>query len=199
MEMESYYSDLIRYFSERIILAESDIKLIISAYEFRVLKKKEFLFHQGEVCRYEAFVIKGACKLYYSDLKGADHILYFAFKDWWVGDVASFSTQEPAAMSAQALEETYILTVNAQRKEALFAQVPQLERMFRVITQRTLSVLQKRFFLTMSGGARERYSQLIERYPTIEQLVPQYQIASYLGILPESLSRLKKQLYEQTI
>ena len=157
------------------------------------------MFHQGEVCRYEAFVIKGACKLYYSDLKGADHILYFAFKDWWVGDVASFSTQEPAAMSAQALEETYILTVNAQRKEALFAQVPQLERMFRVITQRTLSVLQKRFFLTMSGGARERYSQLIERYPTIEQLVPQYQIASYLGILPESLSRLKKQLYEQTI
>ena len=79
MEMESYYSDLIRYFSERIILSDSDIKLIISAYEFRVLKKKEFLFHQGEVCRYEAFVIKGACKLYYSDLKGADHILYFAF------------------------------------------------------------------------------------------------------------------------
>jgi CRP-like cAMP-binding protein len=199
MEIGVHYLDLIRYFSERVILSEIDIQQIVSAYQFRVLKKKEFLFQQGEVCRHEAFVIKGACKLYYSDLKGADHILYFAFKDWWIGDVASFSTQEPAAMSAQALEETFVLTINAQRKEELYAQVPQLERMFRVITQRTLSVLQKRFFLTMSGGARDRYLQLIKGYPTIEQLVPQYQIASYLGILPESLSRLKKQIHEQTI
>jgi CRP/FNR family cyclic AMP-dependent transcriptional regulator len=198
METESYYLNLIAYFTERIELSKQDIETIKSAYQLRVLRKKEFLFQQGEVCRYEAFVIQGACKLFYSDSKGSDHILYFAFKDWWVGDVASFSSNEPAAMSAQALEETYLLTINPEKKEELYLRVPQLERMFRIITQRTLSVLQKRFFLTMSGGAKDRYLQLIDRYPKIEQLVPQYQIASYLGILPESLSRLKKQLYEHT-
>jgi CRP-like cAMP-binding protein len=199
MEIEPYFLDLIRYFSLRINLTDEDIQKIISSYEIRVLKKKEYLFQQGEICRYEAFVIDGACKLFYSDTKGSDHILYFAFKDWWISDISSFSTQEPASMSAQALEETQLLTINLQKKEELFASVPQLERMFRIITQRTLAVLQKRFFLAMSGGAKDRYLQLVDRYPKIEQLVPQYQIASYLGILPESLSRLKKQLHEQTL
>jgi hypothetical protein len=88
-----------------------------------------------------------------------------------------------------------VLIINPERKEDLFKEVPQMERMFRIITQRTLTVLQKRFFLAMSGSAKDRYLQLIQRHPKIEQLVPQYQIASYLGILPESLSRMKKQLY----
>jgi CRP-like cAMP-binding protein len=133
--------------------------------------------------------------VFYLDEKGNEHILYFAFKDWWMGDIASFNFGEPAIMSAQALEDLQVLIINPERKEDLFKEVPQLERMFRIITQRTLTVLQKRFFLAMSGSAKDRYLQLIQRHPKIEQLVPQYQIASYLGILPESLSRMKKQLY----
>jgi CRP-like cAMP-binding protein len=195
MITENVHDELIRYFSTRISLNENEIYLIKNSYELKFLKKKEFLFSQGEICKTEAFVIDGSANVFYSDEKGNDHILYFAFKDWWMGDIASFNYGERAIMSAQALEDLTVLVVNPERKEELFSQIPQMERMFRIITQRTLVVLQKRFFLAMSGSAKDRYIQLIQRHPKIEQLVPQYQIASYLGILPESLSRMKKQLY----
>ena len=195
MITENVHDELIRYFSTRISLNENEIYLIKNSYELKFLKKKEFLFSQGEICKTEAFVVDGSAKVFYSDEKGNDHILYFAFKDWWMGDIASFNYGERAIMSAQALEDLTVLVVNPERKEELFSQIPQMERMFRIITQRTLVVLQKRFFLAMSGSAKDRYIQLIQRHPKIEQLVPQYQIASYLGILPESLSRMKKQLY----
>jgi CRP-like cAMP-binding protein len=187
MITENVHDELIRYFSTRISLNENEIYLIKNSYELKFLKKKEFLFSQGEICKTEAFVIDGSAKVFYSDEKGNDHILYFAFKDWWMGDIASFNYGERAIMSAQALEDLTVLVVNPERKEELFSQIPQMERMFRIITQRTLVVLQKRFFLAMSGSAKDRYIQLIQRHPKIEQLVPQYQIASYLGILPESL------------
>jgi CRP-like cAMP-binding protein len=195
MITENVHDELIRYFSTRISLNENEIYLIKNSYELKFFNKKEFLFSQGEICKTEAFVIDGSAKVFYSDEKGNDHILYFAFKDWWMGDIASFNYGERAIMSAQALEDLTVLVVNPERKEELFSQIPQMERMFRIITQRTLVVLQKRFFLAMSGSAKDRYIQLIQRHPKIEQLVPQYQIASYLGILPESLSRMKKQLY----
>jgi len=188
---------LLQYFDQRIVLRDQERDLIKNIYELRKYNKKDFIFEQGELCRIESFVVKGSCKVFHTDNKGQEHILYFAFKDWWVSDIASFNSNDPAIMSAQALEETYVLSINPEKKEKLFAQIPQLERMFRIITQRTLSVLQKRFFLAMSGSAKDRYLQLIERHPKIEQLVPQYQIASYLGILPESLSRMKKQLHAQ--
>lgn len=195
MITENTHGELIRYFSTRISLSEDEIELIKNSYELKFLNKKEFLFSQGEICKTEAFVIDGSAKVFYSDEKGNDHILYFAFKDWWMGDIASFNYGELAIMSAQALEDLTVLVIDPERKEELFRQIPQMERMFRIITQRTLVVLQKRFFLAMSGSAKDRYIQLIQRHPKIEQLVPQYQIASYLGILPESLSRMKKQLY----
>jgi CRP-like cAMP-binding protein len=95
------------------------------------------------------------------------------------------------------MEDSWILAIGKEEMDQLFQDVPKLERLFRIITQRTLSVLQKRFFLTVSANAEERYEELIQRHAGIEQLVPQHQIASYLGILPESLSRMKKQLMER--
>lgn len=195
MNYENVHEELITYFSTRIELDDNAIGIIKKLYEPKVIRKKEYLFQQGQLCKHESFVIDGSAKVFYSDDKGNEHILYFAFKDWWIGDIASFNFGEYATMSAQALEDVLVLTINFENKEELFLKVPQMERMFRIITQRTLTVLQKRFFLAMSGSAKDRYLQLIERHPKIEQLVPQYQIASYLGILPESLSRMKKQLY----
>lgn len=196
---EKFTESLLNYFEDRIVLSNHDRELISSLYELRKYDKKELIFEQGELCRIESFVVKGSCKVFHIDNKGQEHILYFAFKDWWVGDITSYNSSDSAIMSAQALEETYVLCISPERKEQLFTKIPQLERMFRIITQRTLTVLQKRFLLAMSGSAVDRYLQLIERHPKIEQLVPQYQIASYLGILPESLSRIKKQLHAQSI
>lgn len=195
MEITEAHKSLIDYFKDKIDLTSQEIQLICDAYEFTSIDKKDFLFKQGEKCKIESFVVQGAVKVSYLDEKGQEHILYFAFKDWWVGDIASFNSQDLSIMSAQALDQTFVLSITLEKKEELFSKIPKLERMFRIVTQRTLAVLQKRFFLAMSGSAKDRYIQLVQRYPKIEQLVPQYQIASYLGILPESLSRMKKQLY----
>jgi CRP-like cAMP-binding protein len=195
MEITEAHKSLIDYFKDKVDLSNEEIELICDAYEFTSIEKKDFLFKQGEKCKIESFVVQGAVKVSYVDEKGQEHILYFAFKDWWVGDIASFNSHDLSIMSAQALDQTFVLSITLEKKEELFTKIPKLERMFRIVTQRTLSVLQKRFFLAMSGSAKDRYIQLVHRYPKIEQLVPQYQIASYLGILPESLSRMKKQLY----
>jgi CRP/FNR family transcriptional regulator, anaerobic regulatory protein len=194
-EMETtVHERLTDYIADRIALSEEEKTLISKAYQIKKLKRKEFLFQQGIKCEIEAFVISGSFRIFYVDTKGLEHVLYFAFPDWWIGDIASFNTGEPAALNAQALEESVVLSIDPKAKEELFRKIPALERLFRLITQKHLTVVQKRLLLSYSAPAAERYQELLKRSPGIEQLVPQHQIASYLGILPESLSRLKKQI-----
>jgi CRP-like cAMP-binding protein len=188
------HNRLVHYIAERVQLSEDEKQLIAEAYVVKKLKRKEMLFEQGQHCQLEAFVLSGSFRIFYVDSRGLEHVLYFAFPDWWVGDIASFYSGEPAGLNAQALEESTVLTIDPKCKEALFDKVPSLERLFRTITQKHLTVVQKRLLLSYSASAAERYQELLKRSPGIEQLVPQHQIASYLGILPESLSRLKKQL-----
>jgi CRP-like cAMP-binding protein len=192
--MPEAIEELIRYFSERTTLTDSAKDLIRKAYRLFHLKKKDFLFKDGDQNLYEGFVVNGTLRIFYSDTKGLEHVLYFAFKDWWVGDIASFDTGNPTDLNAQAMEDSYLLIINKVDREKLFAEVPELERVFRIISQKHLIVLQKRFLKNVSSNAEGRYIELIRRHPGIEQLVPQHQIASYLGILPESLSRMKKNL-----
>ena len=196
MEEQQLKQQLIDYLAARIALSTADKEAISEAYSIQTLKRKEFLFEQGKICQTEAFILSGTFRIFYCDQKGLEHVLYFAFKDWWMGDMVSFNSTEPSALSAQALEPSRILTIDPIKKETLFAKVPALERFFRLIVQKHLTVLQKRFLLTVSATAAERYQELIRRAPGIEQLVPQHQIASYLGILPESFSRMKKQLHQ---
>jgi CRP-like cAMP-binding protein len=192
-----YKKQLLDYIASRIKLSETEKEAIANAYSLITLKKKAFLFEQGKACSLEAFVVDGTFRIFYIDQKGLEHVLYFAFKDWWAGDIASFNSGEPCSLNAQALEDSTVLAIDLKKKELLLEQVPQLEKLFRIITQKHLTVLQKRFLLTVSSNAAERYQELIQRHPAIEQLVPQHQIASYLGILPESLSRMKKQMHKE--
>jgi CRP-like cAMP-binding protein len=194
VKSEAYKDQLIEHLTQRITLTDREKQAIRDAYSLLEIKKKKYLFEQGSVCQLEAFVVKGTFRIYYVDLKGLEHVLYFAFKDWWVGDIASFTSGEPSGLNAQALEDSILLVIDPVKKEQLYKEIPSLERFNRIISQKHLTVLQKRFLLTISASAAERYEELIKRSPGIEQLVPQHQIASYLGILPESLSRMKKQL-----
>lgn len=191
--ISSHADPLIDYLSARVALTEKDKEIIASSYRPLSLKKKEHLFKHGEVCPWEGFILSGTFRVYYLDAKGLEHVLYFGFNDWWISDIASFYGDTPATLNAQAMEDSEILVIDRVMKEKLFATVPVLERLFRLITQKHLTVLQRRFLLTVSETAEERYKALLKRSPGIEQLVPQHQIASYLGILPESLSRMKKQ------
>jgi CRP-like cAMP-binding protein len=185
---------LLNYINERISLNENEQNLVSNAFQLKEFKKKEFFLEQGRPNRQEAFVVSGTFRVFHIDSKSIEHVLYFGFKDWWVGDSASFNNDIPSFLTVQAMEDSWLLQIEWEEKEKLYEEVPKLERLFRIITMRTLTVLQKRFFLTVGASAEDRYLELLTRHPGIEQLVPQHQIASYLGILPESLSRMKKQL-----
>lgn len=190
-------NQLISYINERVQLTPIEQKLVADAFELKEFKKKEFFLEQGKPNKMEGFVVSGTFRVFHIDNKTTEHVLYFGFKDWWVGDSASFNSDIPSFLNVQAMEESWLLCVNSENKEKLYEAVPKMERLFRIITMRTLAVLQKRFFLTVGASAEDRYQELIQRHPGIEQLVPQHQIASYLGILPESLSRMKKLLHSK--
>lgn len=197
MTEEIAHAQLIQYIKDKISLTPSEEELVRTRFHLQKMKRKEFFLQEGQECLSQGFIVEGTFRVFFIDNKGSEHVLYFGFKDWWVGDIASFHSHEPSKMNIQAMEDSYILSFSQVDLEYLFGHVPAFERMFRIMTQRTLAVLQKRFLLTISANAEERYKELIQRHPGIEQLVPQHQIASYLGILPESLSRMKKLLYKK--
>jgi len=171
-----------------------DLDYFDSLLEHKMVPKKTMLLHEGEVCNFEAFVLKGCIRTYFLDEKGFEVILQFAIEDWWVSDIASFHDRKPSNMFIETLEDCELLLLNPETKDLLLTKLPHLEKAFRLMVQRNLSVLQNRFFKTISATATEKYLDFIERYPTIPQRVAQHYIASYLGISPEFLSKIRTRL-----
>jgi CRP-like cAMP-binding protein len=159
--------------------------------EYRKVPKKTRLLQAGDICNFEAYVNKGCIREYIIDENGVEVTLQFAVEDWWVSDLASFQDQNPCTMYIETLEDCELLVLTRDSKERLLIEVPKLERMFRLMLQRHLTVVQKRLFKTISTTAMEKYLEFINRYPSIPQRVPQHYIASYLGISPEFLSKLR--------
>jgi CRP-like cAMP-binding protein len=177
--------------TNHISLSSSELDFVHQLFQHKTCKKKTLLLNKGQVCNFEAYIIKGCVKRYYIDSNGNEVILQFAVEDWWISDMVSFTEQTPSQQFIETMEETELLQINFQNKELLFKQVPQLERVFRLLVQRAYSVLENRFFTGIAASAEERYLNFIKKYPGLPQRVPQYQIASYLGITPEALSRIR--------
>lgn len=159
--------------------------------DYQAVPKKTMLLQAGNVCNFEAYINKGCIREYYIDRSGMEVTLQFAVEDWWVSDITSFQEQTISMMYIETLENCELLVLSRSAKEKLLVQVPKLERMFRLMIQRHLSVIQNRLFKTISHTAIEKYMEFLRRYPTIPQRVPQHYIASYLGISPEFLSKLR--------
>jgi CRP/FNR family transcriptional regulator, cyclic AMP receptor protein len=175
-------------------LSKEEISIFNSLLEFKKVPKKTMLLREGDICNFEAFINKGCIRNYYIDENGFEVILQFAIEDWWVSDIASFHNHTPSDMFIETLEDCELLVLSPQIKEQLLATVPKLERMFRLMVQKNLSVLQNRFLNTITTSAKEKYLDFIERYPTIPQRVAQHYIASYLGISAEFLSKVRTKL-----
>ncbi|KAF2507013.1 Crp/Fnr family transcriptional regulator [Flavobacterium zhairuonense] len=179
------------YLSRSARLSKEEVKIFEKSLEFRMIPKKTILLKAGEICNFEAYINKGCIREYFIDRNGQELTLQFAVEDWWVSDITSFEDQVPSDMYIETLEDCELLVLTRQSKENLINEVPHLERMFRLMIQRHLSKLQKRLFKTVSSTAMEQYVEFITRYPSISQRVSQQYIASYLGITPEFLSRLR--------
>jgi len=168
-----------------------------SLLQHKIQPKKTFLLLEGEVCQFEAYILKGCIRTYHIDQSGAEVTLQFAIEDWWVSDITSFHEQKPSLVYIETLEDCELLFLTPENKEKLLAQVPGFERMFRLMVQRNLAQLQERLFRTISTSAVEKYLDFLNRYPAIPQRVAQHYIASYLGFSPEFLSKVRKKLSAQ--
>jgi CRP-like cAMP-binding protein len=190
-EIKKMFQNINAYVLKSVNLSPEELEYFNSMLQYKVIPKKTLLLQAGNICNFEAYVIKGCIREYYIDGNGAELTLQFAVEDWWVSDITSFEDQKVSSMYIEALEDCELLMLSRQSKEQLLAKVPKLERMFRLMIQRHLSVVQSRLFKTITNTGMEKYLEFIKRYPTIPQRVPQHYIASYLGISPEFLSKLR--------
>lgn len=188
------FNPLLAYIKKFISLTKEEEAILISKINYRKYLKGQYIVQQGDICKYECFIVKGCTKTFYMDDKGVEHIIMFAIEDWWTSDMGSFITQTPADFSVQCLENTELIQISYEESEALYQQIPKLERFFRLIIERAFVASQKRIIRNFSLTAKERYVIFSETYPKLNQRIPQYMIASYLGITKEFLSKIKSQL-----
>ncbi|MEZ5044455.1 MAG: Crp/Fnr family transcriptional regulator [Saprospiraceae bacterium] len=185
---------LIQNIKELVPLKEADSLLIKNAFKPIALKKKHFLLQKGEYVNHMRFIAKGCLKLYDIDESGKEHILQFGIKGWWMNDLYAYLTEKPATYFMQAISDSVVLQIHRDRLNELFDQIHMMDRFFRIKTQHGYVALQERTIHAMSQTAEERYSDFVKRYRVMEQQIPQYMIASYLGITPEHLSAIRKNI-----
>lgn len=185
---------LFQKLDEKIQLTEEEKQLCKSSFAPKKLRRRQYILQEGDVCKYVAFVEKGMLRSYSIDDKGNEHIMQFAFEGWWIADQYSFLTGEPAVYTIDALEDAELLLLSKQAEEELLLKIPKFERYFRLLLQNSLIATQRRLIASLSQSAEERYQQLIAGCPTIPQRVPQHMMASFLGITPETLSRIRRQV-----
>lgn len=173
---------------------EEDFRFIERSLLKHHVKKKRIILRQGEVNRYLYFVLKGALRSYTIDKLGNEHIIQFAFEDYWVADLSSFITQAPGEIFIETIEDIEVLLLPYHELDILLDKIPALEKYFRHLYQRAYVGLQKRVNTRDSTTAKERYKELITMQPEIAKRIPLLYIASYLGITPESLSRVRRTL-----
>lgn len=157
------------------------------------IKRRQHLLHEGQVSHHSIFVTSGCLRGYTIDENGFEHVLQFAPADWWIADMHSHVTGEPARLNIEALEDTETLLLSKEGRELLFARCPGFERFFRILVEKSLVALQNRLLDNLSLQARERYAKFRQQYPGLVQTLPQKQIAMYIGVTPEFLSKLRSE------
>ncbi len=181
-------------FAMHISLDTREAAYVQSLLQQRKVKKNEQVLSSGEKCRNIYFVGEGCLRIYHTDQLGNEHNISFCSENWWAVDMSSFSRQIPAFYSISALEESTLFYLDYPKLEELYEQVPKFERFFRILTQNGFNLYQQRFTSSLSKTAEERYLQFQKQYPKLEQRIAQKHIASYLGITPVFLSRLRKRI-----
>jgi len=191
---QHHFQSIITHFREKISLTTSEEDFLISKLKYKRYLKNQYIVQEADVYKYQTFIVSGKVKTFYSDESGIEHIVSFGLSNWWVGDLCSFTTQTPAIFNTQCLDKTVVIQIAYNDMNELYDKIPQLERYFRLIVQTAYGNMTKRIVQNHAMSAKERYLLFTETYPEIVQQVPQYMIASYLGITKEFLSTIRKKL-----
>lgn len=185
------HSVLKNYIDKKISISEEDWQLIRDAFTPVKVKKKQFLLREGEISKYLWFVTKGCLRMYKEDQKGHDHILLFAFEEYWVGDRDSTDLDHVSDYHIEAIEDSDLLQSSKEKMNELYQKLPAFREMHLTLQQRSFAKLQERMQITLSYSAEEKYEDILDRQPEILHRIPLSMVASYLGMSRETLSRIR--------
>ena len=181
---------LLKNITRRITLTNEEIEFFTSQLTTKKLKRRQFLVQEGEFNKYSAFVTSGCLRSYTVDKDGFEHVLQFAPQDWWITDMASFLHNLPGTLFIDAIWDSEVILIQRSHIEKLYQTIPQFERYFRILAENALVTYQRRMIDSLSLTARERYDHFCSRYPSLIETLPQKQVAAYIGVTPEFLSKM---------
>ncbi|PWN61185.1 Crp/Fnr family transcriptional regulator [Chryseobacterium viscerum] len=190
--MSDETAPLIEYFKSYIPLSKKEIEVLNERFIERRIKRKQFILQENEVCQYYTFVVSGCLKMYNIDGSGEEHNLQFAAENDWIVDIDSFHNKNPSKLYIVALETSVVLQIEKNDLWYLYTYYPKFDRNFRVIIEQKFIELQNRVLQNISATGDEKYEFFIRQYPQLANRLPNTQIASYLGITPQFLSKIRQ-------
>lgn len=188
------YQKILKHVSSDINLTASEKDEFTGLLSHKVISKGEYLIEPGKSVSSEYYVIQGCLKAFYRDESGKEHIIQFAIEDWWISDFEAFFRGSLAKLHVEAIEDSILLGLEKSALEELYKRIPKFERFFRIKTTNAFVALRTRVLSTLQKTGKQRYLEFCETYPKMEKRIANYHIANYLGLKPESLSRIRKEL-----
>ncbi|MDR0223768.1 MAG: Crp/Fnr family transcriptional regulator [Myroides odoratus] len=185
------YENLFAHIEQKVQLTPTEKEQISSFFRVKKLRKRQFLLQEEDVCKDFAFVSQGLLKSYVLDEKGNENINLFGWEGWWIADFQSFLFQTPATLAIEAIEDCELLLLSRVNYDQMLEEVPVMERYFRLVYERSLATKDQRLVTAQTYSAEEKYIHLIQTYPELMQRIPQSLLASFLGLTPETFSRIK--------
>ncbi len=182
---------LLAYFDRILPLGEKEKALVEAKFSPRLFRKRQYLLQEGNQCTHFYFVVRGCLRMYKIDEAGNTHILQFAPENYWINDLKSFHGLQPSTLNIDAIEDTMVWQITRDDLITLYLQADKFNRIFRVLLENSFVTLQDRLLQVISSVAEDRYQCFLDTYPNLINRLSQVQIASFLGITPEFLSRLR--------
>ncbi|RYY30265.1 MAG: Crp/Fnr family transcriptional regulator [Sphingobacteriaceae bacterium] len=181
------------FFEQYFPLNHLERKEIPARFTERSVKRRGFILQQGDVCKYFTFIVSGCFRQYAIDENGKEHNLQFAVENEWITDLVSFYSESPSEVYIEAVEPSVIMQIKHDDLLFLYTNYHKFDRNFRIIVEKKYIDLQNRVMQNISIKAENRYQNFLARYPGLANRLPNTQIASYLGITPEFLSKIRKE------
>ena len=184
----------IELFTNKIGMDNHEFELFSSHFREMTIKKKDYYLKEGSISKQISYISKGCTRSYVTNENAKEHILFFAFEDWWLADFESFNTGNPGKQYVQAIEDTELLIISKEDFAKMENEIPKFKLWNEAKVQKMTYAMINRLTEVKSSSVEERYQNLIKKHPEIFQRVPLQYIASYLDIEPQSLSRLRKRI-----
>jgi CRP-like cAMP-binding protein len=193
-EMMTDIQPLIQHIEKIIPLDEEAQRALSDKATIKKIRRRQYLLQEGDVCRHYNFVLNGCLRMYLVDNKGGEHVLQFATENGWIADIGSLHLDQPSRFNIDALEPAEVLRISKEDLIDLYVKYPAFDRYFRVLTENAFIGMQHRVLQNISTTAEERYLLFLEKYPHLFNRIPLVQIASFIGVTPEFLSKIRRNL-----